>query len=134
MIEQEPKLRPSEGKALVNYVRPSRYRYEEKANVWDGAKLIGMSFGRQCFQYECEPGKHLFIAWLQYKSPVEADLLPNRIYYSHPILNPNILGLHLCSTSLVFWPMRQRSLGMSTLKLVSPSNKNCMTGFPWPSE
>ena len=78
MIEQEPKLRPSEGKALVNYVRPSRYRYEEKASVWDGAKLIGMSFGRQCFQYECEPGKHLFIAW----SPGYNTSLPwKQIFY-----------------------------------------------------
>ena len=81
MIEQEPKLRPSEGKALINFVRPSTYRYEEKASIWDGDKLIGISFGAQCFQYECEPGKHLFIAWSQYKSPVEADLLPDRIYY-----------------------------------------------------
>jgi len=81
MIDVEPKLKPSEGKALVNFVRPSGTGYAAKATLWDGDKLIGVSFGKQCFQYECDPGKHLFIAWSEYKSPVEAELLPDRIYY-----------------------------------------------------
>jgi hypothetical protein len=81
MIDQSPKLTPSEGKALVNFVRPSAAGYAAKATVWDGDKLIGVSFGKQYFQYECEPGRHLFLAWSEYKSPVEADLAPNKTYY-----------------------------------------------------
>ena len=81
MIDKEPKSRPSEGKALVHFMRPSGTGRAAKASVWDRDKLIGMSFGKQGFQYECDPGKHLFIAWSEYKSPVEAELLPNRIYY-----------------------------------------------------
>jgi len=81
MIDQEAKLKPSEGKALVNFVRPSSFGGGAKATIWDGDKLIGVSFGKQRFQYECEPGKHLFIAWSEWKSPVEAELLPNRVYF-----------------------------------------------------
>jgi hypothetical protein len=81
MIDQAPKMAPSEGKALVNFVRPSSYGGLAKATIWDGDKLIGVSFGNQRFQYECEPGKHLFIAWSEYKSPVEAELAPNKVYY-----------------------------------------------------
>jgi hypothetical protein len=81
MIDQEAKLKPSDGKAIVNFIRPSGYGKAAKATIWDGDKLIGVSFGEQRFQYECEPGKHLFLSWSEYKSPVEADLLPNRVYY-----------------------------------------------------
>jgi len=81
MIVREPISRPSEGKALVNFLRPSGYGGVAKATIWDGDKLIGMSFGKQRFQYECASGKHLFIAWSEYKSPVEAELLPGRVYY-----------------------------------------------------
>ncbi len=81
MIDQEAKLKPSEGKALVNFVRPSSFGKLAKGTIWDGDKLIGVSFGEQRFQYECEPGRHLFIAWSEWKSPVEADLLPNRVYF-----------------------------------------------------
>jgi hypothetical protein len=81
MVAQEAGIKPSPGKALVNFVRPSGYGRAAKATLWDGDKLIGVSFGKQRFQYECEPGKHLFIAWSEYKSPVEAELLPDRVYY-----------------------------------------------------
>ena len=81
MIDVEPKLKPSEGKALVNFIRPSGVGWMMKATVWDSDKVIGVSFAKQGFQYECEPGRHLFLAWSEYKSPVEAELLPDRIYY-----------------------------------------------------
>ena len=81
MTNQPAALKPSEGKALVNFMRPSGYARAASFSIWDGDKLIGMSFGKESFQYECDPGKHLFITWSEYKSPLEADLLPNRVYY-----------------------------------------------------
>ncbi len=81
MVDQPVKMAPSAGKALVNFVRPSGTGYAAKATVWDGDKLVGVSFGKQSFQYECEPGKHLFIAWSEYKSPVEAELEADRVYF-----------------------------------------------------
>ena len=43
--------------------------------------LLMITTGKMGFQYECDPGKHLFISWSEYKSPVEAELLPGRVYY-----------------------------------------------------
>ena len=73
--------RPSEGKALVNFLRPSSTGAAVTITIWDGEKLIGMPRGKQAFQYECDPGNHLFISWSEFKSPVEAELLPDRVYY-----------------------------------------------------
>jgi len=83
MIKKEPKQKPSEGKALVNFIRPSYlWGAGTTATIWDSDKLIIISkHGKHSFQYECEPGKHLFTAWSGYVSPVEAEFLPNRIYY-----------------------------------------------------
>ena len=81
MTPQPAKIKPSEGKALVHFIRPSGYGRAAHFTIWDGEKLIGESWGKESFQYECDPGKHLFITWSEYKSPLEADLLPNRVYY-----------------------------------------------------
>jgi hypothetical protein len=81
MVQQEPMQKPSEGKAIVNFIRPSSFGKAMQVSIWDNDKMIGMTTGKMAFQYECDPGKHLFIAWSEYKSPVEADLLPDRVYY-----------------------------------------------------
>jgi predicted class III extradiol MEMO1 family dioxygenase len=80
-VLKEPMARPSEGKALVNFLRPSSTGAAVTITIWDGEKLIGMPRGKQAFQYECDPGNHLFISWSEFKSPVEAELLPDRVYY-----------------------------------------------------
>jgi hypothetical protein len=74
-------LKPSEGKALINFLRPASVGGAVSITIWDGDKLIGVPRGKQAFQYECDPGQHLFISWSEFKSPVEAELLPNRAYY-----------------------------------------------------
>ena len=81
MVKQEPMQKPSEGKAIVHFLRPSSFGKAVQASVWDNDKLIGVTTGKMGFQYQCEPGKHLFISWSEYKSPVEAELLPDRVYY-----------------------------------------------------
>ncbi len=81
MVDRPVQIAPSPGKALVNFVRPSSFGTAAKATIWDGDRLIGVSFGKQSFQYECEPGKHLFIAWSEYKSPVEATLEADKVYF-----------------------------------------------------
>ncbi len=80
-IKTEPKPKPSEGRVLVNFVRPHGIGSATRVEIWDGDKLIGISRGEHCFQYECDPGKHLFIVWSGGGSPVEANLAPNRVYY-----------------------------------------------------
>jgi hypothetical protein len=80
-VLKEPMAKPSEGKALVNFLRPSSTGAAVTITIWDGENLIGMPRGKQAFQYECDPGDHLFISWSEFKSPVEAELLPDRVYY-----------------------------------------------------
>ena len=81
MVAKDPLLKPAEGKALVNFIRPSWYGKAMENAMWDGEKLIGVVYGQTTFQYECDPGEHLFISWSEYKSPMEAELLPGRVYY-----------------------------------------------------
>lgn len=81
MTKQEPLQKPGEGKALVNFLRPSSAGGAAQVTIWDNDKLIGYTAGKMTFQYECDPGKHLFISWSEFKSPVEAELLPGRVYY-----------------------------------------------------
>jgi len=83
MSRKDSLTRPSEGKAIVNFMTPfwGGLAKPVMATIWDGDKLIGVSRGKLAFQYECDPGKHLFISWSEFKSPVEAELLPNRMYY-----------------------------------------------------
>ena len=80
-IKQDPKPRPSEGKVLVNFVRPHGIGYATRVQIWDGDKLIGISRRAHSFQYECSPGKHLFVVWSGQGSPLEANLTPDKIYY-----------------------------------------------------
>ncbi len=74
MVKHEPMQKPSEGKALVNFLRPSSTGGAAQVTIWDNDKLIGFTAGKMAFQYECDPGKHLFISWSEFKSPVEAEL------------------------------------------------------------
>ena len=44
LIKEEPKFRPNEGKALVNFVRPSYSGYVgATTKIWDSDKLIIIS-------------------------------------------------------------------------------------------
>ena len=90
---RDPMLKPSEGKAIVNFLRPSSVGGAVSITIWDGDRLIGVPRGKQTFQYECDPGQHLFISWSEFKSPVEAELLPDRVYYI--VLRPRMGGWRL---------------------------------------
>ena len=43
MIQQEPMQKPSEGKAIVNFIRPSSFGKGAQVTVWDNDKLIGIA-------------------------------------------------------------------------------------------
>jgi len=92
---RDPMLKPSEGKALVNFLRPASVGGAVSITIWDGDKLIGVPRGKQTFQYECDPGQHLFISWAEFKSPVEAELLPDRVYYIVLRVSPGFWRLRL---------------------------------------
>ena len=72
---------PPAGKARVVFLRPSSYAYAIHFGVHDGENLIGVMTASSYFTYDCEPGKHLFGTSMEDVALLDADLLPDRIYY-----------------------------------------------------
>jgi hypothetical protein len=71
----------SQDKATVYFVRPSGIGFLINFQVWDGDKFIGLSQAKSYFRYECEPGKHLFLAVSENKTFVPAELAVGKRYY-----------------------------------------------------
>jgi|GEM_PF-6945738 hypothetical protein len=72
---------PSPGKTKVIFIRPGHLAYAVHFAVHDGERLIGISSSEEYFAYECDPGHHVFSASMDNLSFLDADLLPDRIYY-----------------------------------------------------
>jgi hypothetical protein len=74
---------PATGKSKVVFVRPSQFMGDGMDfAVHDGDKLIGVVSGSSYFVYDCEPGQHLFSSSMEDVAMLEANLLPERIYYA----------------------------------------------------
>ena len=91
MMESEPLEGPGEGKALIHIIRDTEMYIGLPIYVWDGDRFIGASLANSYFQYETDPGKHLFIfvpsegrGWFGFKKKnafLEADLEAGKSYY-----------------------------------------------------
>ena len=81
MRPAEPIVGPSQGKALVYFMRPSGLGFAINFQIWDGDRFIGLSQAKSYFGYQCEPGKHLFIGIAENKRGIEADLEAGKSYY-----------------------------------------------------
>jgi hypothetical protein len=73
--------KPAPGMSKVVFIRPGILGSAIGINIFDGTKLVGHCRSNSYFQYECSSGKHIFAAAKENFSFVEADLLPDRIYY-----------------------------------------------------
>ena len=74
---------PAAGKSKVVFVRPNPLYRDFMFNIHDGERLIGTLPYYSFFEYECEPGLHRFSATIEDDLKVmEANLLPDRIYYA----------------------------------------------------
>jgi hypothetical protein len=72
---------PPPGKTLVNFHRPTGYGGAIFYPVFDTeGKFVCDVPGKSVFQYTCEPGKQVFMAWAEHVSVVEADFAPDKIY------------------------------------------------------
>lgn len=56
-------------------------------DIWDGEKFIGALAGKTYFQYEADPGEHLFVAKGGNWSFVKANLQAGKRYYVFATLN-----------------------------------------------
>lgn len=72
---------PAAGKSKVIFFRPTNYGGDLNFGVHDGRQLIGRVSGLSYFTYECELGHHVFSTSMENLAFLDADLLPDRIYY-----------------------------------------------------
>lgn len=72
---------PPAGQALVNFHRPSKWGGKERFAIFngEGTFLVDIPGGSQ-FQYVCDPGEQIFLAWADQASAVKADLASDEVY------------------------------------------------------
>lgn len=95
---------PPEGKALVNFHRPTDYGYNLKYMVWDETQAIGNTGGLMMFQYVCDPGEHYFLGEMGKTTVIHAELLENEVY--DVVVH---VGSSLFSASVSLEPVGQES-------------------------
>jgi hypothetical protein len=73
---------PSPGKSKVVFIRPGKFEGGGiHFGVHDEERLIGKLLSSTYFVYECDPGHHVFSTSMENLSFLDANLLPDRIYY-----------------------------------------------------
>ena len=119
---------PAPGKAKVIFVRPGQFAGAAITfDVHDEDRLIGILPEGSFFEYECEPGRHIFSTSMENLTYLEADLLPDRIYYAKVsasmgawIARVNMYSLHPgCAGDL--WPKLPRILRSARQTTVTPT-------------
>lgn len=81
LTAQEAITPPSEGKAVIYFVRTSHVGAIINFKYYDGSKYLGKFSGRNYIRYECEPGKHTFWASSENLDFIEADVKAGSIYF-----------------------------------------------------
>lgn len=72
---------PSEGKAVVYFVRATQLAFAINFEFFDSSKLIGKFNGQNYMRYECAPGEHLFWARSENRDFITAGLEAGKIYF-----------------------------------------------------
>lgn len=72
--------RPASGKALIYFVRSQVMGAAVKVKLYADGKFLGIVMSHTYVAYECDPGKHEFIAAAENAGFLEADVLPDKIY------------------------------------------------------
>lgn len=71
---------PAEGKSLVYFIRSSGTGALINFKYFDGEKYLGKLNGVHYFEYECEPGEHIFWAAAENRDFLVGNLKPNSTY------------------------------------------------------
>lgn len=71
---------PTEGKAVVYFVRVTKYGKPTSFEFFHQDKYIGVFKGDQYMKYECDPGSHLFWASSENKEFITAELEAGKSY------------------------------------------------------
>ncbi len=68
-------------KALITFVRATRYGKKSEFVVWDSDRFMGLLEGGQYFQQVVDPGEHMFIVHAQNWAYIKANLEAGKKYY-----------------------------------------------------
>jgi hypothetical protein len=81
LTQEQPLAAPPAGKALVNIHRPSNAAGNVTYPIFHGSgKMLCELPRRGWFQYVCDPGEQVFIAWGEHVTVVKGDLAPDKVY------------------------------------------------------
>ena len=72
---------PSQGKAVVYFVRVKTYASPIVFIFFDSSRVIGKFKGQNYIRYECDPGEHLFSARSERNDFITANLEAGKIYF-----------------------------------------------------
>ena len=72
---------PAAGKALVVFLRPSRYSGAVQAVLYDGDALVGISSVGTAINYQATPGRHQFMVVSDAADFLDAELGPDKTYF-----------------------------------------------------
>lgn len=72
---------PSTDKALITFVRATKFGYKSDFHLWDSHDYVGTIYGGQYIQKEVDPGEHMFIAHGQNWAYIKANLEAGKKYY-----------------------------------------------------
>ena len=83
--------KPSPGKSLVVFMRPSFFGGAIQSVIYDGDTYIGtLSAGKQ-IAYETEPGQHMFMVVSEAADFLSADLDTDKTYYTAVVARPGLM-------------------------------------------
>ena len=77
--------KPTPGKALVYFVRPSSFGGAVQSTIYDGNDYIGTVSANTHVAYQAAPGKHMFMVVGESADFMRADLNAGKIYYAQVI-------------------------------------------------
>lgn len=91
LMQAQKFMKPSEGKAMVYFVRTSSMGFAINFKYFNGKEFIGKFKGKGYLAYESEPGKHLFWAASENADFIEAELEAGKTYVI--IADPKMGGM-----------------------------------------
>ncbi len=80
--ENEVVTKPSAGKSLVIFLRPSSFGGAIQSTLYDNDEYIGTLSAKKQIAYETQPGEHLFMVVGESADFMRANLLADKTYYA----------------------------------------------------
>src|SRR5262245_30266434 len=124
--------RPAAGKALVYFIRSQTMGAAVKVKLYADGKFIGIISSHTYIPFECDPGKHEFVANAENAGLLEAELLPDRIYYVQVAIHMGAMKArtHFETARKNSEAMEEISKDIEDLHLVSTTDE----GIKWVTE